>query len=189
LGEDGRGGREVAEVWGERAAGWSGVVGRVGEEREAVGRRSNEERWNVKIKGRFGQATLRWVMRRDAEGTPKDYAPLAVSNASAADFLWQDYPDVGSKARHRGTWVVNKAMVHRGVVELRQDETVAGGVYVHDEHIKNLAELLWCGLAGQRYTVVHNNKRYSFDDEDSWNAAIDEANQARLALEPAAPLT
>ncbi|MFK7931344.1 MAG: hypothetical protein AB8H79_24390 [Myxococcota bacterium] len=161
---------------------WNGVVTRLDVEREALDRKTQIERWNVKIKARFGKAALRWLVRRDADGTPLAYAPLADANASAADFLWQDFPDVGSKARDRGTWVVNKAMVSRGVVELRQDDTVDGGVYVHDEHIKNLAELLWCGLAGQRYTIVHNNKRYSFADEGSWNAAIAQAERARSEL-------
>lgn len=173
----------------QAAAVWNGVVTRLDVTREDLDRRTRTERWRVGIKARFGQASLRWLMRRDPAGSPEAYAAVADPRSQPADFLWQDFPDVGSKVRERGAWLVNKTMVDRGVVELRADATVDGGMYVHDEHIKNLAEILWSALAGHRYSIVHNNKRFVFDDEPSWKAAILEAGQRRDALDPGEPAT
>lgn len=166
-----------------RAPVWNGVVTHIEVAREAADPTRRIERWRVDFKARFGDATLRYLVRRNAEGRPVDFAALpAEGDAISPDFLWQDFPDVASKGRENGTWIVNRSMVERGIVELRPDSTVAGGTYVHDEHIKNMAEILWCGLSGHHWTLVHNNKRYAFLDEADWLEAIGEATQAREAL-------
>jgi len=163
---------------------WNGVVTHLDVEREAADAERRVERWCVDIQARFGTARLRWLVRRDAQGQPEAFAALPnPHDVQSPDFLWQDFPDVASKGRERGTWIVNRSMVQRSIVELRPDDTVPGGTYVHDEHIKNLAEILWCGLSGHRWTVVHGNKRYGFTDRESWNRAIDEARAVRDELE------
>lgn len=172
----------VADTDAESAV-WNGVVTRLDVDREALDPVSRTERWRVDIKARFGRARLRWLLRRKADGSPEAWAALPnEDDVDTPDFLWQDYPDVASKGLERGTWVVNRTMVDRGIVELRDDETVEGGVYVHDEHVKNLAEILWCGLSGHAFTIVHNNKRYAFQDEASWTEAIEEVSRRRAAL-------
>lgn len=166
---------------------WNGVVTHLDVEREAADPAARVERWRVDLQARFGAARLRWLVKRDVEGRPVAFAavPSDDGEVPSPDFLWQDFPDVASKGRERGTWIVNRAMVQRSVVELRPDDTVPGGTYVHDEHVKNLAELLWCGLSGHAWTVVHGNKRYAFTREEDWSDAVAAATAAREALDGA----
>ncbi len=74
-------------------------------------------------------------------------------------------------------------MLQRDVVTTRHDPSVPGEIYVEDEYIKSLYELIFCGLGGYPFTIVHQNKRYGFTDEAAWKAAIAHLEQLREALE------
>jgi hypothetical protein len=152
---------------------WNGTVFHVGTQRVGEDRARRTEQWQVRLNARFGDARFSYLLRRDEAGAVTDTC-LLPTRGKAPDFLWQDWPDVGSKGVIDGDWIVNRAMVERGIVQVERDTSVPGGWYVHDEHIKNLFELCFCGLSGVRWTIVHGNKRYGFDDEEAWRGAIDE---------------
>ena len=158
----------------EEAAVWNGVVTRLHTTKLAANPDARTERWRVDIKARFGSATMEYLVQRDEHGEPVDYCPAVPEGGSTKwpDFLWHDIPDVGSKGWVDEAWVVNDTMVDRELVEVRADASVASGFYVYDDHIKNAFELVYCGLAGYAYTVVHDNKRYGFKTQREWSAAI-----------------
>jgi hypothetical protein len=161
---------------------WNGTVMAIENQRTGVDREARTEQWRVAVTARFGKATLEYLLRRDEEGRVQDYCPLAARWGQSPDFLWQDFPDVASKGVEQGDWVVNEAMVEREIVELEWQPTATGGVYVHDDHIKNVFELLFCGLGGYPFTIMHGNKRWGFGDRDSWEAARSKLSALRAAL-------
>lgn len=174
-----RQGKHICADTDKDAAVWNGVVTRLDARKLAHNHLAKTEHWEVDIKARFGSATLAYLVRRDARGEPIEYCPAASAQDDWPDFLWHDVPDVGSKAFSEGAWVVNEAMLERGVVTSSVDRSVGGEVYVYDDHIKNVFELLYCGLAGVRYTVVHDNKRYGFATRDAWENAVAQLDTLR----------
>ena len=87
-----------------------------------------------------------------------------------------------SKGIEDGDWVINDSMLQREIVEVSVESPVPGGFYVYDDHIKNLFEIVLCGLGGYPWTVVHQNKRHGFSDEASWQSAVDDLDRLRSAL-------
>ena len=167
----------------EQAEVWNGTVTSLRVHKLGANPDTRVERWRVALQARFGGASMEYLVRRAPDGTPELYCPLPGDRGSKApDFLWQDFPDVGSKGVEAGEWVANASMVDRGIVEVRRSSAVAGGAYIYDDHVKNLFELIYCGLGGLPYTVVHNNKRYGFADEASWKAAVAQLTALREAL-------
>lgn len=151
---------------------WNGVVTRMEVERTAVNPQARVERWRVHFTARYGQSELDYMVRRAADGRPQDYCPANTDDGvPPPDFLWQDLPDIASKGVEQGAWVVNATMQERGIVTVRRAPHEQGGWYVEDDHIKNAFELLFAALAGYRWTIVHQNKRYGFTDEAAWTAA------------------
>ncbi len=179
-----RQGKNICADTDKESAVWNGVVTRLSARKLASNAAAGVEHWKVDIKARFGSAELAYLVRRDARGEPTDFCPAHDDTAGSEwpDFLWHDIPDVGSKAFSRGEWVVNATMLERGIVSLGQDPSVDAGVYVRDDHIKNVFELLYCGLADVRFTVVHNNKRYGFTDRAAWEAAVERLDTLRSQL-------
>ena len=179
-----RQGKHICADTDKDAAVWNGVVTRLAAKKLAHNAAARTEHWQVDIKARFGSARLSYLLRRDARGEPLEYCPAVADRSQDdwPDFLWHDVPDVGSKAFSEGAWVVNETMLDRGVVSLSTDPSVGGDVYVHDDHIKNVFELLYCGLAGIRYTVVHGNKRHAFSDRTQWESAIARFDALRGAV-------
>ncbi len=163
---------------------WNGVVTRIHATRKAANPDTRTEHWHVAITARFGSAALDYLVRRDARGEPEAYCPARGEESfdKTPDFLWQDFPDVGTKGQVDGAWVVNQTMVERGIVEARPRPAAPGGFYVYDEHIKNVYELLYAGLSGHRWTIVHRNKRYGFTDEAAWRAAVAKLETLRAAV-------
>ncbi len=161
---------------------WNGTVLAIDNRRVAADRERRTEHWRVGITARFGRATLEYMLRRDEAGVVQEYCPVAPAWGEAPDFLWQEYPDVASKGVHEGDWVVNEAMVERGIVRLEWQPMTPGGVYVHDDHIKNVFELLFCGLGSYPYTVVHDNKRWGFETEEAWEQAKTGLSELRERL-------
>jgi hypothetical protein len=150
---------------------WNGMVTRMQVERLAVNLAARVERWRVRVTARFGNATLEFMVRRASDGTPMEYCPIPRADKPTPDFLWQDLPDIASKGLEQDAWVVNQAMRERGIVRVRSEPGKQGGWYVQDDHVKNTYELLYTALAGYRHTIVHQNKRYVFEDEGAWLAA------------------
>lgn len=163
---------------------WNGVVTHLHSTKLRANADARTEHWQVDIKARFGEARLEYLLRRDEQGTPEAYCPATSDQhwAEWPDFLWHDIPDVGSKGLQDDDWIVNEKMVDRALVDIRVNEAVASGFYVFDDHIKNVFELIYSGLAGYAYTVVHNNKRYGFDRPEPWQAAVDQLTELRNAL-------
>ena len=163
---------------------WNGVVTRLHARKVADNRAERIERWKVNLEARFGEAELDYLVQRNEEGEPKIFVP-AVDDSSAEhwpDFLWREEPDVGSKGVEDGDWIVNDTMLERGLVSVRADPSIPSGFYVYDEHIKHVFELLYAGLAGYRYTIVHDNRRYGFADEAAWDKARAGLDRLRAEL-------
>jgi len=167
-----------------KSAVWNGVVTKLDVDKIADDRETGVQRWRIGMVARFGEATLDWLVRRDQSGNPVEFCPAVPDTDSATwpDFLWLEIPDVGTKAFVDRRWLVNSSMVDRGIVEVEPDSSVAGGFYVHDDHVKNVFELVYCGLSGQRFTIVHGNKRYGFASEAAWKKAVDRVETLRGAL-------
>jgi hypothetical protein len=203
--------RNICADTDQEAAVWNGVVVQLDVQKVAANADARTERWRVDLTARFGEATLDYLVRRDERGEPEAYCPATSERVSARwpDFLWHDVPDVGSKGMENGDWVVNEAMQTREIVTVRPNRSVAGGYYVYDDHIKNVYELVFAGLAGYTHTVVHDNKRYGFrpafgaegdehegpaerasgaegdeheQPEKAWKAAIERIERLRAAL-------
>jgi hypothetical protein len=163
---------------------WNGVVTRLDVRKIGENRARRTELWSVEIHARFGRARMDYLLRRDQVGEPVAYCPIVLENSSGAwpDFLWQDFPDIGTKVVDGSDWMVNKAMLERGIVSLHEDPSAPGGVYVHDDHMKNVFEILFAALAGYRYTIVHANKRHGFETEVVWKTWVAELKRRRAEL-------
>jgi hypothetical protein len=161
---------------------WNGVVTRMQVERIAVNESARVEHWRVHFEARFGEATLAFMVRRASDGTPEGYCPVVDADKPSPDFLWQDLPDIASKGMEAGAWVVNQGMLARKIVNVRWEPQEQGGWYVQDDHVKNAFELLYTALAGYRHTIVHQNKRYVFEDEAAWVAAREQLDALREQL-------
>lgn len=150
---------------------WNGTVTWMASTRLKENRATRTEHWRVDLQARFGDATFEYLVRRDADGEPEAWCPVA-GEGDPPDFLWQDLPDVGSKGVIGADWVVNLAMVQRGLVEVRHDPSSPGEFYVEDDHVKHVYERLWCALGGRPYTIVHADDRYAFTDRAAWEAEV-----------------
>ncbi len=163
---------------------WNGVVTHIDARRQGHDADTRVEHWKVAFQARFGSATLDYLVRRDEAGNPEAYTPVADGGTGlpTPDFLWQDFPDVGSKGVEGADWVVNRTMLERGIVAARHDPSVPGGIYVEDDHIKHVFEMLYSAMSGHRFTLVHGNKRFGYTDEAAWRADIDAIAKLRGAL-------
>lgn len=168
----------------DQAEVWNGTVVSLDLRKLGANAATRVERWRVSLRARFGSASMGYLLRRDERGQVVAWCPLPNTESwtKSPDFLWQDFPDVGSKGVEGGDWVVNASMWERGIVEVRPSAGVSGEAYVYDEHIKNVFEMVFCALGGYPWTVVHNNKRYGFSDENVWKAAIAEIERLRASV-------
>ena len=166
---------------------WNGVVTWLRAEMLDHNDDTRVEHWSVTLEARFGNARMDYLIERDEEGNPVRSCPVAIPEYMGTwpDFLWQDFPDVGSKGLEGGRWVINETMLKRGIVSRRHDPGVQGEVYVYDEHIKSLYELMFSALAGYRWSIVHSNKRYGYKTEAAWKAdiALVEALRAKITFD------
>lgn len=163
---------------------WNGTVTKIERQKVSSNPAKRTERWQVHVEARFGKGTLDYIVQRDAVGKPIAYAPVPnpTDTTEIPDFLWQDFPDVGSKAKEGEDWLVNDTMMARGIVQVKRQISAPGGIYVYDDHIKNVYELIYCGMAGYRYTVVHDNKRYGFKTESGFKTALTRFKNLRAKL-------
>ena len=163
---------------------WNGVVYRIKAERLKSNDETRVEHWRIRFDARFGQAILEYLVRRGEDGEPEAYCPAKGEGdwQRSPDFLWRDFPDVGSKGTEGGEWIVNRSMKERGIVQVRWKPNEEGGFYVEDDHIKNVYEMIYAGLGDHPFTIVHMNKRYGFGNEDDWLIAIDKLRKLRGRL-------
>ncbi len=176
--------RNICADTDAEASVWNGVVTQLDVTKTGSNADERTERWQVEVTARFGEATLDYLVRRDERGEPEAYCPATSERdwGRWPDFLWHDVPDVGSKGLENGEWVVNESMLEREIVSVRVDESVAGGYYVSDDHVKNVFELVFAGLAGYTRTIVHDNKRYGFTSVEAFTAATEQLEKLRGAL-------
>jgi hypothetical protein len=167
---------------------WNGAVSAVDARKRGENREARTEHWSYRIKARFGTATLEYLMRRSEDGEPEAYCPVKGESdwQRQPDFLWQDFPDVGSKAQVDGHWVVNESMIDRDIVYARHARWAGGETYVLDDYIKHVFELLFCALSGRHWTVLHANRRYAFGSKKAWKRARRNvrAGRSRLSFQP-----
>ena len=162
---------------------WNGMVVEIDSERTGINRDKRIEAWKIDVTARYGRASLEYLVERHEDGTPRRYCPAPrYSEQPAVDFLWQDFPDVGTKGKIGADWVVNKTMVERGIVGVRVAPSSPGGLFIDDQHIKNVYELLFCAMAGYPFTIVHANKRWGFKDKAAHDAAIAQLEALRAEL-------
>lgn len=154
---------------------WNGVVLGLECDQPDESLLTRTERWRVKVRARFGEGTLDWLVERSEDGRPLRWCPAVHDDDAAGwpDFLWQELPDVASKGLEGGAWVVNAAMHRRGLLSVRPGAGDAPEPFVEDDHIKHIYEQLYCALGGYPYTLLLDNRRYGFRDARSWQAAID----------------
>lgn len=162
---------------------WNGVVLSLDCERTGINRNNKIEAWKVDVTARFGDATIEYLVERGDDGTPTRYCPAPrTGDRKAVDFMYQEFPDIGTKGKIGADWVVNKTMVERGIVGSRVSPTSPGGRFIEDQHIKNVYELLFCAMAGYPYTIVHGNKRWGFEDQAAHAAAVAKLEALRAKL-------
>jgi len=178
-----RGGKNICADTDMQAPVWNGVVLSLEAKRTGFNAENRIEAWRVDTRARFGDASLSWLMRRREDGHPEAYCPIPpTGTGKAIDFLWRDLPDVGTKGRIGSDWVVNRSAVDRKIVSLRSDPSVPGGMYVYDDHLKNVYEQLYAAMSAYRWTITHANKRWGFTDEETWKAAVAELAKLRSEL-------
>jgi hypothetical protein len=160
---------------------WNGVVTGIDAELVAEDVERRTEHWRMALTARFGRASLDYYVRRSANGEPEAWCPVhdEADAVGQPDFLWQDFPDVGTKGMVQGDWAVNQTMVQREIIEIDQRPEFPGGVYVHDDHIKNMFELLFAALGGFGHCIVHDNKRWGFSEEAVWKEHVDNIERLR----------
>ncbi|TNE46167.1 MAG: hypothetical protein EP343_24750 [Deltaproteobacteria bacterium] len=158
---------------------WNGAMYNI---REEVAWRSEDgrfERIDVHVDAVFGtNKSGSKVNELDEEGnvirTFEDNAPV--------DFFWRDVPRVAPLIRENGKWYINKAMMDRGIVDLDNLETSLSA-------ISDLNDLLYLGLDSKDnkkvFTIVHDGKRYVYDNEDTWKADVEKLEAAANPTPPA----
>ena len=161
---------------------WNGVVTRIHLQKLAQDDSTRVTRWRVRLDARFGTSSLDYLVAHDEKGAPVRYCTSADGTPNPPDFLWQELPDISSKAFEEGEWHINEEMLARGIVEATHDPSADGERYVFDDHVKNVYEILFCGFGGFPWTVVHGNKRYGFRDEATWKQAVEQLQAARGKL-------
>lgn len=168
----------------DKAEVWNGTVVSLDVRKIKANAENRVEHWKVGMRARFGSATMQYLLQRAEDGAVQAWCPIPHTDSftKSPDFLWQSFPDVGSKGQEGGEWVANATMWERGIIEVRPSSGVSGDAYVYDDHIKNLYEMAFCALGGAPWSVVHNNKRYCFTDEAQWRSAVAELQSLRAAL-------
>ncbi len=176
-----RSGQNICADTDMKAEVWNGVVVRIDAQKLREDRSRRVEHWRFDLVARFGGASLEYLVRKDEMGEPIAWCPLddEDSEQRQPDFLWQEFPDVGSKAWVNGRWMANEAMEDRGIISWAVRASENREKVIEDDHIKHVFEVIFSALSGRRFSVVHNNRRWIFDHEDDWKDAIDNLSALR----------
>ncbi len=124
------------------------------------------ERVAVNVSARYGGNSGKFLAKLNAKGEHELLVPLALP----ADFFWRQKIVFAPEAEG----LVNTTALERGLV------SVENGT-VRADALNDMMELIWCAFNGIKYTLVHEGKRYLFDDEASWKAEVEKLEALRKA--------
>jgi subtilisin-like proprotein convertase family protein len=127
------------------------------------------ERVAVHVDATFGNGKMGTLLHKlDTQGRIVDSMELS----AAVDFYWKDEPRVAPLISERGNWMVNSEMYRRGVVVLDTPDAKLASVGA----LQDLNDLIFLGLKGKNnaktYTLVHEGKRFVYNDKAAWDADI-----------------
>jgi subtilisin-like proprotein convertase family protein len=161
-------GGKIATDSDKREQVWNGEVHAVRMETEWRSDDGKWERVGVHVDATFGNGKVGSILHKlDENGQIEESLELK----AAVDFYWRDRPRVAPLVSERGNWFVNKSMYDRGVIALGDDTMTSIGV------IQDMNDLIYLGLKAkddqQVFSIVHEGKRFLYEDEASWQADID----------------
>jgi subtilisin-like proprotein convertase family protein len=162
-----RSGEKIAADSDVRMEVWNGEVHSVTKRTEW---RSDDGRWErvaLHVDATFGTNKVgSFLHKLDDNGKIVDTLELK----AAVDFYYRDRPRVAPLISERGNWYVNRAMYDRGVVALGGDQMTSVAA------VQDLTDLIYLGLKAkdkqQVFTIVHEGKRFVYEDEASWKADV-----------------
>ena len=163
-----RTGRKIATDSDTGMQVWNGEVHSI---KKTTDWRSPDGKWereSVTIDATFGAGKVgSFLHKLDDEGRIVETMELK----AAVDFYWADNPRIAPLISDRGNWWVNEAMVDRGVLDL------GAGKQASLSTIQDLNDLIYLGLMAKDskklFTIVHQGKRYVYEDEAAWKADAD----------------
>lgn len=170
-----RTGRKIATDSDTGMQVWNGEIHAI---RRSLEWRSPDGKWereSVTIDATFGSNKVGTFLHKlDDEGRIVDTMEI---NA-AVDFYWADNPRIAPLISERGNWWVNRAMQDRGVID------TGAGKMASLAAMQDLMDLVYLGLKAKNnaklFTIVHEGKRYVYEDEAAWKA-----DMAKLQVPPA----
>ncbi len=147
---------------------WNGEVHSIKKTTEWRSADGKWEREGIAIEATFGQGKVGTLLHKlDDEGRIVDTMELK----AAVDFYWADSPRIAPLVSERGQWWVNQSMLDRGVVDMGQGKLASLGA------VQDLNDLIYLGLKAtdgkKLFTIVHEGKRYVYEDEAAWKADTD----------------
>lgn len=160
-----RTGRKIATDSDTGMQVWNGEVHAI---KRTTDWRSADGKWereSVYIDATFGQGKVgSFLHKLDDEGRIVESMELK----AAVDFYWADNPRIAPLISDRGNWWVNAAMQDRGVIDL------GAGKQASLQAVQDLNDLIYLGLKAKDgkklFTIVHEGKRYVYEDEAAWKA-------------------
>lgn len=164
-------GRNATAETADGAGVWNGRI--LDLEKKLEMREGDWERVAVDVSARYGSNNGSYLAHLDAKGQPDFYVPIEMP----ADFWWRQQITFAPEK----DGLVNVTARDRGVI------SVEGGA-VKSDAVDNMLEVLHVAFSEKNYTVVHDGKRYFFNDEASWKKAVDELNALRGAVYSGGPV-
>lgn len=158
-------GRNATAETADGSGVWNGRIMTL--EKKVEMREGDWERVTVGVNARYGSNTGSYLAHLDSKGKPDFYVPIEMP----ADFWWRQQVTFAPEK----DGLVNTTARDRGAI------SIEGGA-VKSDAIDNMLEVLHVAFSEKNYTVVHNGKRYFFDDEASWKKAVDELQALRGAV-------
>jgi subtilisin-like proprotein convertase family protein len=163
-----RTGRKIATDSDTGMQVWNGEVHSIKKTTEWRSPDGKWEREAVTIDATFGAGKVgSFLHKLDDEGRIVETMELK----AAVDFYWADNPRIAPLISDRGNWWVNESMADRGVVDL------GAGKQASLSAIQDLNDLIYLGLQAKDskklFTIVHQGKRYVYEDEAAWKADSD----------------
>lgn len=160
-----RTGRKIATDSSTGMQVWNGEIHAIKRNLEWRSPDGKWERESVTIDATFGSNKVGTFLHKlDDEGRIVDSMEIS----AAVDFYWADDPRIAPLILERGNWWVNRSMYERGVVDLGAGKMASLGA------MQDLMDLVYLGLKAKDnkklFTIVHEGKRYVYEDEAKWRA-------------------
>ncbi len=155
---------------------WNGEVHAIKKTLEWRSADGKWEREGVTIDATFGSNKVgSFLHKLDDEGRIVQTMEI---NA-AVDFYWSDNPRIAPLISERGNWWVNKGMQERGILDVGAGKLASLGA------IQDLMDLVYLGLSAKTpaklFTIVHEGKRYVYENEAAWKLDVDKLKGAQPA--------